>query len=352
MPTGRILGAVVAGLASATTVLGLGVGTATGATVDAPHSHAARIGHAGQRAAGIGDASPATGGPWGQQQFVDPTAWLNSISCVSAAFCAAVDGNGNAFVRKGIGARWTYYANIDPYQNANLVSVSCPTETFCAALDGLGNAMTYNGRRWSSPVDLDLPGGARVSCPTTTFCVAANYHGLGSYFDGANWSAPVTIDSAASDGSLFDMSCGSPTLCAAVDYHGNATMFDGQSWSDPISVDPGHFGPDFVSCVGTQFCMAADEFGYVLTYSEGVWSAPMNLTGSDQLQLLSCASETFCMVMTFAAHYYLYDGSSWSSALQAPLSPQALHCASRTFCSATDGGGVTDYRLPTLSGGG
>jgi hypothetical protein len=38
---------------------------------------------------------------------------------------------------------------------AILTSVSCPSADFCVAVDGEGNALTYNGSSWSSPSDID-----------------------------------------------------------------------------------------------------------------------------------------------------------------------------------------------------
>lgn len=296
---------------------------------------------------GLAFAAPATGavgvdGTWGERELVDPAGHhLNAISCPSRSFCATVDGDGNAFVRKH--KRWIYYANIDPRAGGILTSVSCPSSGFCAALDGIGNATTYNGNRWSRIVPLGMTRAVRVTCPSRTFCLAANNFGYGAYYDGSTWSDPVQIDSAASDGSLFDVSCGARDFCAAVDYHGNATMYDGATWSDPIPVDVGHFGPDFIACTPSRFCLAADEFGYVLTFEHGAWSAPYRLVQNEQLNRISCSSATFCMALTYS-NYFTFDGTAWTGPMPAPPDIGALSCVTRAFCSATVSGAyVSNY---------
>ena len=60
-------------------------------------------------------------------------------------------------------------------QSGELDSVSCPTASFCAAVDESGYALTYDGSSWSKPVSIE-PSGApgAVSCPTASFCAAVD----------------------------------------------------------------------------------------------------------------------------------------------------------------------------------
>ena len=57
---------------------------------------------------------------------------LDSVSCPTASFCVAVDGNGNALTRPGRGARWSGPDNIDPIAGI-LTSVSCASPSSCVA---------------------------------------------------------------------------------------------------------------------------------------------------------------------------------------------------------------------------
>jgi hypothetical protein len=64
-----------------------------------------------------------------------------------------------------------------------LTSVSCPTAAFCAAVDDLGEALTFDGSRWSPPAEIDSsPAGGSggltsISCPTAKFCQAVDAAG-------------------------------------------------------------------------------------------------------------------------------------------------------------------------------
>jgi hypothetical protein len=64
-----------------------------------------------------------------------------------------------------------------------LNSVSCATASFCAAVDWWGSVYTYNGISWSSldSIDPGYPGLESVSCPTTSFCAAVDYSDAFTY---------------------------------------------------------------------------------------------------------------------------------------------------------------------------
>jgi hypothetical protein len=64
--------------------------------------------------------------------------------------------------------------------------VSCPASNFCAAVDGAnGNVVTFNGRTWTAPVNIDAKAARSVnepvliflmsvSCRSIVFCVAGD----------------------------------------------------------------------------------------------------------------------------------------------------------------------------------
>jgi hypothetical protein len=61
---------------------------------------------------------------------------------------------------------WSEPVAVDP----NLESVSCASSSFCAAVDGLGDGITYDGGSWSQPTPIAPI--IAVSCPSASFCVA------------------------------------------------------------------------------------------------------------------------------------------------------------------------------------
>jgi hypothetical protein len=175
--------------------------------------------------ASAGDCT--TAGP-----FADPRAGvLDSVSCPTASFCAAVDGTGNALTAAPVPGRpgrgylsWSRPATIDPIAGI-LTSVSCPTASFCAAVDGTGYTFTWNGTSWSRPVwsatsPADPDGGAltSVSCPTARFCVAVDGDGRALTWNGHAWSAPQLID--PDGGGLTAISCPTAWSCTATDFTG------------------------------------------------------------------------------------------------------------------------------------
>ncbi len=131
-------------------------------------------------------------------------------------------------------------------RRADLQSVSCPTSSFCAAVDAAGYVTTYDGKSWGNPaiVGSNVNLGS-VSCASNTFCVATNDRAQGGVltFDGSKWSGPALIDSVYL---ITLVSCPSSTFCAAVDGGGNAMLYDGTHWSAPAWV--GTQSPTSLSC--------------------------------------------------------------------------------------------------------
>jgi hypothetical protein len=67
---------------------------------------------------------------------------LDSVSCTSPTFCAAVDYNGNVFTFNG--KTWSTPVSIDPEPVLGVDSVSYTSSSFCAAVDDYGNALIGN----------------------------------------------------------------------------------------------------------------------------------------------------------------------------------------------------------------
>ena len=83
------------------------------------------------------------------------------------------------------GTTWSQPAGL-PTSAGEPDSVSCPTSSFCAAVDGGGgNVVTFDGSRWTAPVNIDSKAAKSlngpvliflmsVSCPSALFCVAGD----------------------------------------------------------------------------------------------------------------------------------------------------------------------------------
>jgi hypothetical protein len=72
----------------------------------------------------------------GQPSTTSVGPYPTAVSCASATYCAAVDGNGA--VLQWSGTAWSY-DRVDP--GHHLTAVSCPTTTFCAAVDSAGDVI-------------------------------------------------------------------------------------------------------------------------------------------------------------------------------------------------------------------
>jgi hypothetical protein len=156
-----------------------------------------------------------------------------SISCPSTSFCAAVGHNGGADTYNGggwtngsyNGSGWTYDGLIDTTGGVNsLNSVSCPSASFCVAVDGNGNVFYWNGSSWSGPntIDLNGQGLSSVSCPSPSFCVAVDGTGNALMYNGSAWSYK-SIDPYGQG--LTAVSCASSSFCMALDTVGNAVEY-------------------------------------------------------------------------------------------------------------------------------
>jgi phage-related protein len=289
--------------------------------------------------------------------YADPrTGVLDSVSCPTASFCAAVDGNGNALTTAGPirpGARPAGPVNIDPIAGI-LSSVSCPSASFCMAVDTNGYALSWNGTAWSQPTwsatsPADRAGGAltSVSCPATTFCVATDGNGRVLTWHGSSWSAPLSVD--AGGGGLTAVSCPSVSFCAAVDADGRAVTWHGSSWSAPSQADRHGRGLTAVSCASASFCAAVDARGRVIRWNGTAWSAPRQVDPAGGLTAVSCPTTSWCAAVDQAG---LAIPIAASAHVVAYLDPDgggltAVSCLASRYCVATDfDGRMVSFRLP------
>jgi len=271
---------------------------------------------------------------WNSPTEIAPGTFLESVSCTSTSFCAAVDQSGNAFTFDG--TSWSAAQSVD--SGHWLISVSCTSTSFCAAVDQSGNAITFDGTSWSSAQAIDTSGLTSVSCASSSFCVAVDVGGNARIYDGTSWSfvSPV-IDSATQ---LASVSCPSTSFCATVDQSGNVFTYDGSSWSTAQSIVP-NIWLTSVSCSSSSFCVAVDLNGDALTYDGTSWSAVDSVDQGAELRSVSCASPSFCEAVDQNGNALTYDGSSWSSAspINSGVVMNSVSCPSASFCSSSDNGG-------------
>ncbi len=307
-----------------------------------------------------GQIADPSGGSWSVPSPIDPNGALEAISCASASFCFAVDGEGNYLIYDG--STWSSPSPLDPQAVAadSLIdtvtaqSVSCPAEGYCvvveeggqsALFDEGGNALVYDHGSWTgTPVD-QAQTLTSVSCATTSFCAAVDTSGNVLTFDGVGWSAPERVEpgSGSPGGSV---SCPTTSFCMAVDDEGNWSQYTGGLWTAPQPVDDTGDDLDLnsVSCPTSNFCVALDGDQAYL-YDGATWSGPTSTTSSDLgggPVIVTCASPSFCKVAFPSIGTVAYDGKGWSRGGPVEGYPSqyvfaSLSCPSPDFCMGVGG---------------
>ncbi len=173
--------------------------------------------------------TPATGSSWKYESLGSNT--LNSISCPTSTFCAAVDNAGNLVTSTNPTGGASAWSKADIDGTTALKGISCPTSSFCAAVDSTGNLLTSTnptgGASAWSKTNIDATNTLNsISCATSAFCAAVDSTGHAltstSPTGGASAWTSTTADASAS---LTSVSCGSAAFCVAVDNTGHATVF-------------------------------------------------------------------------------------------------------------------------------
>jgi hypothetical protein len=203
---------------------------------------------------------------------VDP----QRVSCVSTSFCMAADGFGH--VDTWDGTSWS--AGSSGLSGVN--SISCLSATFCAEIRGQSSAM-WNGTSWTTQATLGQPGASltAVSCTTPSSCEAVGENvqngqevTLAASWNGSAWAIQPTPDpSATLESHLSAVSCTSATSCTAVGWYKSsddrsfgvtrtlAEVWDGTTWSIRPTPSPSTTDNVFqaVSCGAGQVCTAAGQ---------------------------------------------------------------------------------------------
>jgi hypothetical protein len=285
-----------------------------------------------------GSAFRWNGASWSAPDRIETGPYLDDgydmhLSCVSAAFCLAVDTNGNSFTYNG--TKWSPAANI----GLDAATVSCATPTFCMAA-AAGQSAIFSGSAWSAPVTISNTDQIEaLSCPSDSFCMAVSAVGLAYTYSTSGWSASAD---AASPIPLVQVSCASTTFCVAVSSTGRAYFYNG-SWAGPAILNASGSMDDVTCPIGTTFCLALGSNGsYYTTHGGATWTGATTLDAGNA-SVGSCASATSCMV-TFGTRIFVLGGTSWKQSA-APAGPlhgftYSVSCPTRSYCVAVDWSGA------------
>jgi hypothetical protein len=122
-----------------------------------------------------------------------------------------------------------------------------------------------------------------------------------------------------------------------------ASIFDGTTWGRDAVVDDGTADKPVqnVSCASTTFCVVVSATGNIATFDGQAWTRQAS-PGQSLLHSVSCPTATFCMAVDLTGHAILWDGSSWSPTQSMPGSAAltfSVSCptANRCLVARSDG---------------
>ena len=125
-------------------------------------------------------------------------------------------------------------------------------------------------------------------------------------------------------------------------------MFDGQTWTQPGDIDSqGQLNS--VSCASTTFCVISDSNGAVLTWNGATFSAPVSIateppltgTNASGLTAVSCPAATFCRAVDSIGRVFGWNGTAWSAGtlIDKGHALTSISCPTTTYCVAVDRSG-------------
>jgi hypothetical protein len=125
-------------------------------------------------------------------------------------------------------------------------------------------------------------------------------------------------------------------------------VFSGHSWTQPNDADAqGQLNS--VSCASTSYCVLVDSSGSVLTWNGLGFSAPtpiateppLNGTDASGLTGVSCPTPTYCRAVDSIGRVFGWNGTSWSNGtlIDNGHALTAISCPTTTYCVAVDRSG-------------
>jgi hypothetical protein len=323
-----------------------------------------------------------------------PFSTLSDVSCVSLASCTAVghystkNGGDLSLIESWNGTHWSVVPSPDPSASSNdLNSVSCISSAFCMAVGRYGAsgsaAMTlaesWNGTQWSvvpSPSPTTDSSLNSVTCTSATACMAVGFslapnglhdNTLTESWNGTSWSVTSSASPGAEGSVLDGVSCSSAADCWAVGSYRTSSgndrtlteVWEGGNvgWTLISSPSPSAYPAlNSVSCTSVDACTAVgvrssdgqQDQTLVESWNGSIWKVAPSPDSdySDALVGVSCASATSCTAVgsrrlsgqPARTLIESWDGTSWS--LTSSPSPGAedflvgVSCTSTTACTA------------------
>ena len=276
-----------------------------------------------------------------------------AVSCAPSGFCAAVNANGDV-VTSTSPATPTAWTTTALTSDSGLNGISCPTAQFCVATDGQSDILYVSsdpaaGASAWTPVKPSNSGLSGISCVSSSLCVAVGGADTVVSTDPTGGSAAWQDVSVAPGQQLTSVSCVTGVCVAVGTVIATSTTPTGGagSWLSSTSL-----GGDGVSCVSTQLCVIAGDNGDV-DVSTNPTAGPSTYanTGIDPLhplqpsQSVSCIATGPCVVVGASgdAITTLDPGGSaraWTATTIDPASGlTGVSCVSATECVAVDSAG-------------
>ena len=328
--------------------------------------------------------NPTAGAPEWRNTKATQSGGMNELSCASSSVCAATD-NTRIYVSGNAGsqdAKWNQ-TTLDTW------GLSCTSASFCVAGDGEDAAVhTSTNPTAANPTWTRRQIGANddpvtaVSCLGTTFCAATTLRSNKAYLStNPTAASPSWKPDAIAPGSGFiDISCPSTALCVAVGGDEELYVSTNPTAADPtwtgqgITQDPDNLADDVrdVSCPTADLCVAITGDNQALTSknpraADPDWERTLihPRHGGGTLDV-SCGSVSLCMAVETvgggdpeSAHLLVSadpgDPASWTAKPSdsaprdgAPARTQTLRTPTAAVPTADGGFLVTE--VGTLSG--
>ncbi len=223
------------------------------------------------------------------------------------------------------GASWTQVTSPQEPAGSALNSISCPSVNFCAAVGAINLSSplieVYSGTSWTTETSVYNPISSgsttqnmdfsSVSCPSSSYCMAVGFYGstlaqgggspFAEEYSGSGWSnAGLSSPESSSSVIMTSVDCLSSTNCYAVgdympSFSNSGTLqsapwpeiadFNGSTWAQsifnlPIGSSSGGIGQ--VSCSGPELCVAVGDYmdnqGDTYPMSETISPPPLSIT--------------------------------------------------------------------------
>lgn len=244
-----------------------------------------------------GSAFTYDGSTWSAPVHVLDSSLL-TVQCPTPSFCLAVSDSSGGRTVVFDGSSWSPGPTLPG--DVDLPQVSCTSAHFCLAVEGDGSVYRFDGTAWTEVASI-TPDTVQLSCGSATFCVVGGrFHGV-SIWDGTD----VVPDPTFPLGAVSGMSCTASRFCMASGEGGWST-YDGSGWSAPAAPYPF----DRISCASARFCASVNALAMFRIFRDGSWSEAKNLPIRHQAPYteaaVSCATARFCMAVTNGGYALAY----------------------------------------------